>query len=83
MKFVIGFILIILGGIIIRYRYHIYGFTGDWWWAQKYLGGNGTITAISLLGAILIFAGFAYPFGAFDQGQSGIIAPPIGNSNPQ
>ncbi|PID84355.1 hypothetical protein CSB09_01440 [Candidatus Gracilibacteria bacterium] len=80
MKFVIGFLLIILGGVIIRYRYHIYNFTGDWGWAQKYLGGNGTVTAISLIGAILIFAGFAYPFGAFDFGDKPI-GPQFGNPN--
>ncbi|MBS9784462.1 hypothetical protein KGV55_03875 [Candidatus Gracilibacteria bacterium] len=73
MKFVMGLILIILGGVIIRYRYHIYHFTGDWGWAQRYLGGNGTVTAISMIGAGLIFIGFAYPFGAFDFGNKSMV----------
>jgi hypothetical protein len=45
-----------------RYRYVIYEFTGEWGWASQYLGGNGTITAIVLIGMILIGVGVAYPF---------------------
>ena len=51
---------------ILRYRYQIYEFTGDWDWAVRYLGGNGTIVAISLIGALLIAVGTAYPFGVID-----------------
>ncbi len=67
MKLLTGLILIALGVAILRYRYQIYNFTGEWGWANQYLGGNGTITAISLIGLLLIGAGSAYPFGAFDN----------------
>jgi hypothetical protein len=40
--------------------------TGDWEWAVKYLGGNGTVVAISLIGMLLIAAGTAYPFGVIE-----------------
>lgn len=69
-------ILIILSGIaILKYRFQIYDFTGDWDWAVKYLGGNWTVVAISLIGSLLIAFGTAYPFGVVDIGpdsQQGI-----------
>ncbi len=47
--------MLIAGGIaILRYRYQIYGFTGEWSLATKYLGGNGTIVALTLIGMFLI-----------------------------
>ena len=52
---------------MIKYRYQIYHFTGEWGWAERYLGLNGTIVAISLIGMLLIFVGVAFPFGAFDK----------------
>ncbi len=66
MKLILWLILIALGVAILRYRYQIYNFTWEWWWANQYLGSNGTIVAISLIGMILIWAWAAYPFGAFD-----------------
>ncbi len=38
MNFIIGIILIAVGALIIRYRYQIRDFTGDWDWAIRYLG---------------------------------------------
>lgn len=66
MKFLLGLILILTGVAIMRYRYQIYNFTGDWDWAMKYLGGNGTVLAIVMIGMFLVGVGAAYPFGAFD-----------------
>ena len=54
--------LVGFGVAILRYRYHIYNFTGDFDWAQRYLGGNGTVVAIVLFGMLLIGAGAAFPF---------------------
>jgi len=34
---------------------------------MKFLGANGTIVAIILIGAILMFIGVAYPFGIFEN----------------
>lgn len=67
MNFLIGIILIIVGILLIKYRYPIYHFTGDWSFAQQYLGANGTVVAISLIGAGLIFVGVAFPLGAFNK----------------
>lgn len=66
MKFLLWLIIILCGVAIMRYRYQIYEFTGDWWWAEKYLWGNGTVHAISLIGALLVFFGTAYPFGVIN-----------------
>lgn len=63
----ITWILIIICWIaILRYRFQIYEFTGEWGWANAYLWGNGTIVAISLIGMILIAVGTAYPFWVID-----------------
>lgn len=66
MNLITWIILIALGILILRYRYHIHSFTGEWSWATEYLGGNGTVVAISLIGALLIALGTAYPFGVLD-----------------
>jgi hypothetical protein len=63
MRVLYGLLIIALGIAILKYRYQIHNFTGDWGWAEQYLGGNGTISAISLIGAFLIAVGTAYPFG--------------------
>lgn len=64
MKIITWLILIAIGWAIIRYRFNIYDFTGEWEWANKYL--NNTMIAIVLIGMILVGMGAAYPFGAFD-----------------
>ena len=73
MQFLTGLILIALGATIIYYRFRIYDVTGEWIWASTYLGN--TMNVIVLIGMILIGAGAAYPFGAFDGfgGTSNII----------
>lgn len=67
MNIILGLFLIAIGILIIRFRYPIYHFTGEWGWAQKYLGGNGTVIAIILIWMLLIWIGAAYPFGAFND----------------
>jgi hypothetical protein len=66
MKFLMWLLILLSGMAILRYRYQIYDFTGEWGWAEKYLGGNGTISAISLIWALLIGIGTAYPFWVID-----------------
>ncbi len=66
MKFLLWLIIIACGVLVLKYRYQIYEMTGDWGWAEKYLGGTGTITAIALIGMLLIAAGTAYPFGVIE-----------------
>lgn len=64
MKFLTGLIFIAMGTAIIYYRFKIYDITGEWEWANTYLGN--TMNVIVLIGMILIGAGAAYPFGALD-----------------
>lgn len=68
MDFLVGIILVFTGISMIRYRFQVYNFVGEWDWAIKYLGG--TVNAISITGALLIFVGVAFPLGAFDGIQS-------------
>jgi hypothetical protein len=63
-------LLIILAGMaILKYRYQIYDFTGEWGWAEKYVGN--TTVAISLIGMLLIAVGTAYPFWVVDISPQG------------
>ncbi len=64
MKLLAGLLLIVLGVAILRFRFQIHNFVGEWAWAQEYIGG--TVNAISLFGALLIFVGVGYPFGVFE-----------------
>ncbi|MDD5197808.1 MAG: hypothetical protein PHN60_03025 [Candidatus Gracilibacteria bacterium] len=52
---------------ILKYRKVVYGWTGRWYWAEKYLGSGGTVFVISLIGLGLIFVSVVYPFGFFDN----------------
>lgn len=67
MNLLLGIILIALGITIIRYRYEIHNFTGNWGWAEQYTGG--TMNAIVLIGMLLVGVGTAYPLGAFEWGM--------------
>jgi hypothetical protein len=67
MDFLIALILILTGLAVMYYRYQIYDLTGEWTWAATYLGGNGTITAIVLIGMALIAWGVAFPFWLGDD----------------
>lgn len=64
MKFLIGLLFIASGIAMMHYRYKIYDFTGEWWWAQEYIGG--TTNAIVLIWMILIGIWVAYPFWVID-----------------
>lgn len=72
MNWLVGLIIVVAGVSMLRYRYPLYHFTGEWGWAQKYLGSNGTVVAIALIGAFLIFVGVAFPLGAFKNTRSNI-----------
>ncbi len=66
MNFIIWILIIFAGIAILKYRHQIYEFTGEWDWAVKYLGSNGTVVAIALIGMIMIAVGTAYPFWVID-----------------
>lgn len=67
MNFLIWFLLIGAGFAVMKYRYVIYGVTGEWWWATQYLWWNGTVTAIVLIGMLMVGWGVAYPFWVFEN----------------
>jgi uncharacterized membrane protein SpoIIM required for sporulation len=78
MNILLGLIIIASGVGILRFRYQIYQFTGDWDWAIKYLWGNGTVVAIVLIWMLLIGAGTAYPFWVFEGMNDPIVITPNG-----
>lgn len=53
---------ITLGIGILKYRKMVYGWTGKFYWAEKYLGTGGTIFVIIVCGLGLLFVSVAYPF---------------------
>ncbi|QFR39202.1 hypothetical protein A9Q91_03120 [Candidatus Gracilibacteria bacterium 28_42_T64] len=58
-----GIFLIFLGSGILKYRKIIKSWTGNFYWAEKYIGSGGTYLVIILIGMLLIFFGVTYPFG--------------------
>lgn len=66
MNILIG-LLILCGGILMLvFRYNVYRFTGDWGWAEKYLGYGSTPTAIVLFGCLIIMIGIFIITGAIN-----------------
>ncbi|MDD2870730.1 MAG: hypothetical protein PHS49_01970 [Candidatus Gracilibacteria bacterium] len=60
-------ILLITGGYyIVKYRKVVKSWTGNFYWAEHYLGNGGTYFVIILIGLGMIFFGVIYPFGAFE-----------------
>jgi hypothetical protein len=51
---------------MIRYRRTVKSWTGNFVWAEKYLGSGGTYLVIILFGMFLMFLGVLYPFGGLD-----------------
>ena len=69
---ILYFVLFVSTGVVVlKYRKVLFEWTGRWGWAEKYLGNGGTVTAITFIGLGLIFAGVAYPMGAFDDLNKG------------
>lgn len=58
---------IALGIAMLKYRKTVYGWTGKFYWAEKYLGNGGTLLVIIVAGLGLLFISIAYPFGVFDD----------------
>lgn len=64
-----------LGIAVLKYRKNVYEWTGQWYWAEKYVGRGGTLTVITLIGLGLLFFGVGYPLGAFDTFKDHANAP--------
>ncbi|MDD2907308.1 MAG: hypothetical protein PHH98_01575 [Candidatus Gracilibacteria bacterium] len=54
---------IAIGAGIIKYRKQVHGWTGNFVWAEQYLGRGGTYIALLFIGLACIFYGVIYPFG--------------------
>lgn len=63
MRIIVGIIGIPLGFVMIYYRERIKRFTGDFAFAEKYLGVGGTYTFIALLGVVIAVGSMMYMFG--------------------
>ncbi|MCD5385035.1 hypothetical protein LRZ95_00020 [Candidatus Gracilibacteria bacterium] len=67
LKIIYG-ILLIAGGLgMIKYRKVIKSWTGNFYWAEHYIGRGGTYLIIILIGLAMIFMGAMYPFGGMDN----------------
>ena len=54
MKILYSVLGIALGVSMLKHRKMVYGWTGRFYWAEKYLGSGGTIFVIILSGLLLI-----------------------------
>lgn len=61
-KIIYWIILIALGYLIIRYRRDVRSWTGNFVWAERYLGSGWTYLVLVLVWLALIFFGTIYPF---------------------
>lgn len=59
-NFFVGLIVIALGVLILKYIRETYELVGSWTWAEKFFGIGWTVTAIKLLGIVLITFGAIY-----------------------
>ncbi|MDD3793580.1 MAG: hypothetical protein PHI37_02115 [Candidatus Gracilibacteria bacterium] len=57
---------IYLGYLIIRYRKQLHGWTGNFVWAEHYIGRGGTYLILVGIGLLCIFYGAMYPFGGIE-----------------
>ncbi|NDK09683.1 hypothetical protein GW846_02795 [Candidatus Gracilibacteria bacterium] len=66
LKIFYALLLIASGMGLIKYRRNVKSWTGNFMWAEKYLGSGGTYLIMILIGLFLIFVGILYPFGGLD-----------------
>jgi hypothetical protein len=67
LKLFFGLLLMAAGVGLLKYRKIIHDWTGNFVWAERYLGSGGTVAFLSLIGMLLIGIGVAYPFGVLDS----------------
>ncbi|HID91797.1 TPA: hypothetical protein EYG96_00215 [Candidatus Gracilibacteria bacterium] len=71
MNFVYGIMGIALGFSIIKYRYGLYEMMGTWSFAERLFGSGGTVTAMILMGLMVIIFSIMLMFGQLDNSLSG------------
>ncbi|MBW7955023.1 hypothetical protein H3C61_04395 [Candidatus Gracilibacteria bacterium] len=54
------------GFLIIKYRRNVKSWTGNFVWAEQYLGNGGTYLFLILFGCFLMMWGILYPFGGLE-----------------
>lgn len=62
-KLIYALLFIWAGLSILKYRRVVKSWTGNFYWAEKYLGSWWTYIVITLIWMGLIFIGTLYPFG--------------------
>ncbi|MCH2188926.1 hypothetical protein MK079_03795 [Candidatus Gracilibacteria bacterium] len=65
-KILYGILLAVGGYLIVRHRRVVKSWTGNFSWAEKYIGNGGTYFVINIIGIGMIFFGVIYPFGGID-----------------
>ena len=80
MRYLVGLIGFPLGLVVVIYRERIKRFTGNFDWAEKYLGAGGTYSAIMLLGLLLSIGCLMYALGTLQALTSAIFGPLLGGS---
>ncbi len=64
----VTFLVFLLGGFaLLKYTRQVKNFTGSWGWAERYLGGGGTYSAIKIFGLISIIFAFMYVTGGIQD----------------
>ncbi|MCH8518216.1 hypothetical protein LAT59_00420 [Candidatus Gracilibacteria bacterium] len=65
-QIIYGILLITGGYYLIKYRRTVKSWTGNWYWAEKYIGNGGTYFVLILIGLGMMFFGVLYPFGGLE-----------------
>ncbi|NUJ97517.1 hypothetical protein HGA92_01865 [Candidatus Gracilibacteria bacterium] len=65
-KIFYGILLFFTGVALIKYRRIVKSWTGNFVWAERYLGMGGTYFVLILIGFFLMFVGVLYPVGGLD-----------------
>ena len=61
-----GFIGVILSFLLVKYRRYIIDFTGDWGWAERFLGRGSSPTALVLIAIFFFFLSISLMTGHLD-----------------
>ena len=80
MQYLIGFIGMAIGLLIIIYRKKIHDAMGTFGWAEQYLGAGGTFTALAGIGILVFIGSLMWMFGTLQAILLGFFGPLFGVS---
>lgn len=66
-KLLMTVFLMWLGFLILKYRKFVKDWTGNFYWAEKYLGSGGTMIVLIAIALLLIFLWASIPFWWLDD----------------